>query len=278
MPETDRILVFGASSQIGDALLPALRAAGERVYAVSRMPRLQGEGVHWLQGDFHAQLPLCERVLSLGPLPPFADWLARQPAHLPRRIIAVSSLSLRHKRHAPARHERRLAGLLAAAEAALQTLACERSLQLTLLRPALLYGRGRDHTVARAIEQARVRHWLPLPLPAAGLRQPLHLDDLAQALLQCVQGAAIGQTLELGGGEVLSLAALLRRIAATVPGCRLLPLPAWPLRQVAGLLGHWSPSAAALAGTLLRANQDQLADETLTRRLLDWQPRPFEPA
>ena len=45
-------LVFGGSGQIGEPLIERLRAAGWQVVALSRQPRPDGDGLHWLlEGD-----------------------------------------------------------------------------------------------------------------------------------------------------------------------------------------------------------------------------------
>lgn len=272
-------LLFGASSQVGEALLPRLLAAGCRPRAVSRQPPPhQHDGIDWERGCFGSIRQAAPAVLGLGPLLPFAVWLESQPVGTIRRVIAVSSLSLRHKRHSAAPAERRVAELLAEGEARLRNAAERLDADWTVLRPALLYGLGRDQTVARALAFGRHRGWLPLPLPATGLRQPLHLDDFGAAITQCLDGAGRGMTLELGGGEQLSLAHLLERVAQALPGCRLLRLPATPLRWGAAALAPVAPGARALHAILDRAGQDQLPDEGLTRSVLEWRPRPFEPA
>ena len=277
MTEAPPPLIFGASSQVGQALLARMTREGMAAHAVSRQPQADTPPICWQQGNFHSALPATPCAVSLGPLLPFADWLRRQPSQTIERVIAVSSLSLRHKRDSVSAQERHTASLLAEGEAQLQALAEQRGIQLTVLRPAMLYGLGRDQTIAHSLRLAQRRGWMIIPVPAPGARQPLHLDDLADALLQCLRGAACGATLELGGGEVLPMQQLLQRIASSVPRCRVVRVPAWPLRQLAMLSARLSVSADGLAAALARSRQDQLPDETLTRTLLDWHPRAFEP-
>ncbi len=271
-------MLFGASSQVGEALLPRLVQAGYRPRAISRRPPpCSTAGVDWEIGCFGSTTQASTAVLSLGALLPFAIWLERQAPGTVRRVIAVSSLSLRHKRGSNDPAERQVAELLTEGETRLCAAAASHGADWCLLRPSMLYGLGRDGTVGRALAFGQRRGWLPVPVPAAGLRQPLHLDDLAGALLQCLEGAGSGQTLELGGGERLALADLLERVALALPGCRALRLPATPLRWAAAALAPFASGARGLQAILDRADQDQLPDEGLTRRVLDWRPRRFEP-
>lgn len=272
----DEVLIFGASSQIGDALLPLLGSANHLVRAISRNPPADRSGLRWVRGDFSSTKASPPRVISLGPLADFASWL--ESADGINRVIAVGSVSLRHKSGSSAAEERAVAALLADAEERIKRRCSQLNAQLTLLRPCMLYGAGRDRTVAPALRFAQDRGWLPLPSPAAGLRQPLHLADLAEALRQCLQGAAQGETLELGGAERLRFDQLLRRIVDCVPDCRPRPLPLQALRWTSALAAPWSAPIRRINRALNRANIDQLPDETLTHRCLDWQPRAFNPA
>ncbi len=271
----DEILVFGASSQIGDALLPLLSATKQPVQAISRGHHAAHSSVRWVRGDFASTQLSPPKVISLGPLADFANWL--ESARSIERVIAVGSVSLRHKSGSTAAEERAVAALLAEAEQRIEQRCLELNAQLTILRPCMLYGVGRDHTVAPARRFAQNRGWLPLPVPAGGLRQPLHVADLAEAVRQCLEGAAIGETLELGGAERLRFDQLLRSIAASVPNCRPRPLPLQAMRLGCALLAPWVPRIRRLHRALNRANVDQLPDETLTRQCLDWRPRPFNP-
>ncbi len=268
-------LIFGASSQIGEPLLPLLSANGHRLIAVSRRPTANRPGVRWQAGGFSEISHAPPTVISLGPLSDFSHWF--DAIEGVERVIAVGSVSLRHKRSSAAGEERRVADLLDQSEQRLRHRSEAIGARLTLLRPCLLYGAGRDHTVAPALRFARERGWLPAPMTASGLRQPLHVADLAEAIKQCVEGAAVGQTLELGGAERLSLAQILAHIADSVPGCRLRRFPTLPLRWAGAMLSPWSASARRVHRALLRSADDQLADETVTSGCLDWRPGSFAP-
>src|SRR3546814_9141530 len=75
-------LVFGASGQIGAALLRRLLDAGWQVIAVSREVRDdESPGLRWVQGDLaHCEgLPVAiDAIFSCGPLDLFADWYANR--------------------------------------------------------------------------------------------------------------------------------------------------------------------------------------------------------
>ncbi len=275
MPAT---LVFGATGAIGEFLLPLLAAHGESVIALSRKSPLAGSNpgqVEWLRADLFADMPALppiETVYSLGPLDAFADWFARSAPAKARRVIAFSSMSAQSKQDSPDSAERALAQRLRDAEARLLQAANARAIACTILRPTLIYGSGRDRSLAPIARFARRWRVLPIPRRADGLRQPVHAADLAAACIAVRDVAAtFGQTYALGGGERLRFDALLARIAAGPPRIALgVPVPLALLRVGSRLVRN-----AIGAGTLARLRLPLVADNTAAARDFGYAPRAF---
>ncbi|WP_108472772.1 SDR family oxidoreductase [Rhodanobacter thiooxydans] len=268
------VLVFGGSSQIGHFLLPRLLASGEAVLALSRQPRPAQAGVAWLQGtlpDRVPALPPLSAIISFGPLQGLADWLAQASLADAPRVIATSSMSAETKRDSGVPAERALARQLRDGEAALAT-ACERhGCAWTVLRPTLVYGAGLDKSLTPIARRAMRLRLFPLP-SGRGLRQPVHADDIAQAVLAALEcPATAGRILPIGGGERLRSGEMFARVrrslsCSTVP----LPLPAWLLRLGQRML-------PPLRGPLSRLDSDLVADNGELQHLLGIRPRPFRP-
>lgn len=268
------VLVFGASSQVGHFLLPRLLASGESVLAVSRTPRLSQPELDWLLGQLPDQvpeLPVLSAVLGCGPLPALAEWLERTPLENSPRIVVLSSMSAEAKRDSDLAAERELSRQLQAGEAALAAVCDRRGYAWTVLRPTLIYGAGLDHSLTPIARRAmRIRVF---PLPAGhGLRQPVHADDLAQAMLAALEcPAAAGRVLAIGGGERLPVPEMFARVRRSLPRRSLpVPLPSWLLRCAGGLLPRWR-------GPLSRLQVDLVADNDEVQRLLGVRPRAFDP-
>jgi nucleoside-diphosphate-sugar epimerase len=195
-------LVFGASGQIGRPLLDHLRDHGWRIYAVSRTPQAEQPGLVWLQGDLSgvdALPPHPEAIFSCGPLDLFAQWYAREGARAPR-VIAFGSTSIEVKRGSADGDERALAARLREGEQRLFEAAAARAAAVTVLRPTLIYGSGRDRSLSRIADVARRFGRVVLPRGATGLRQPVHAHDLAEAAFRCLDAeAAHGRTYALPG-------------------------------------------------------------------------------
>ena len=258
-----------------------MRAAGWTLDAVSREPRPAADGVHWHRGGLPDAPRLGEpydAIVSLGPLDVFAEAVARHGIAAPR-IVAIGSTGVHSKAQSPDPAERALAARLAAAERALADAVAGRA-TLALLRPTLVYGHGLDRSLTPLVAFARRHGWLVLPRAARGLRQPVHVDDVAAAVLACLQAplpvAAVA--VDVPGGETLPFDAMLARtLARQAPGARLWRVPTWLFRLGLACAGARVPPAVSAAGFVGRLNRDQVFDAGPAQRLLGRPLRGFDP-
>jgi nucleoside-diphosphate-sugar epimerase len=214
-------------------------------------------------------------VLSLGPLDAFAAWYAM---HAPRSaaVVALGSTGVHDKRHSPDAEERALAARLAQAEAALAEAVKRRGSRLVLLRPGLLWGPG-TQAFAPLIGIARRYGMLPLPRGATGLRQPVHVDDVAAAVLAAVEGDFAGD-FDLPGGETLAWNAMVRRaLAAEAPGTRVMAISD-SLLALGLAMARAAGRGRVLAGVpLARLRRDQVHDGAPAAAAWGWAPRRYLP-
>lgn len=277
-----RALVFGASGQVGAAVLARLLRAGWRVDALSRQPRPAQAGVRWLRGDLSAAAELLPRqvdlVLSCGPLDAFASRFALGEVAC-RRVLAFGSTSLEVKHDSPDADERALARRLREAEATLFAAAAARGIPATVLRPTLVYGAGRDATLTRIASLARRLHGFALPADATGLRQPVHVDDLAAAALACLDAPAThGRAYAVPGGETLAYREMVARTLAALPSRpRLLVLPAPLFRALLVPARRLGLASGFGDAALARMRQDLVFDAGAARRDFGYAPRAFAP-
>ncbi|KAF1688794.1 NAD-dependent epimerase/dehydratase family protein [Pseudoxanthomonas taiwanensis] len=266
------VLVIGATSQIGHFLLPRLVAGGHRVLALSRQPRPAVAGVQWLQGSLPGplpDLPPLGAVASFAPLDVLADWLSGQQSAPARRIVATSSMSVLTKRDSEVPAERELIARLAAGEAGLARECRRPGIARTGLRPTLIYGAGLDRSLTPIARRAARPRLFPLPA-GRGLRQPVHADDIAQAVMACLQSdVAVGRTLCMGGGERLPAAEMFARVRESLPFATVPVHLGRPLmRLVAALL-------PATRGPVSRLDADLIVDNSEFTGVLGITPRPF---
>jgi nucleoside-diphosphate-sugar epimerase len=291
-----RILVTGAAGFIGTALCPVLAARGHRVVAGMRRASAMPGGAEPLvlgeigpATDWPAVLPGVDIVIHLaqrahaGPDP---DVLAAEPAAIAalaraaaaangvKRLVLLSSIKAMGETTAPdhpfrADHEPRpedaygrgkLASERAAAEAARSA-----GLELTIIRPPLVYGPG-----VRANFRALIRlAGSGLPLPFAGIdnrRSLIARDNLVDLIaLTATHPAAAGQILLVRDGVDFSTEQLIRAIAAGLgKKARLFPVP----DGVLVALRHLPGAGSALSRLTLSLQ----IDDSPTRALLGWNP------
>lgn len=275
-------LLFGASGQIGQALCARLLAAGWQVSAVSRRVQPAAANLQWLQADLgHGGKwpPRADAIFSCGPQDLFSLWYAGSSIHCPR-VVAFGSTSAAVKQDSPDPAERRLAQLLRDSEARILAAAAARGAHATLLRPTLIYGAGRDQTLTRIAMLARRTGFFILPRDANGLRQPVHVDDLADAALAVLDSEATkGVGYALPGGETLAYAQMVERTLASLrPPARLIRVPA-PLFKAALAGAHALGKMQGLgAAAVARMRQDLVFDAEPARGDFGYAPRKFQPS
>lgn len=272
-------LVFGASGQIGEALLARLAGAGWRVFAVSRTPRPASSHMRWLTGGFAGVdgLPdAADVVFSTGPLDGFAQWYARGQVAT-RRVVAFGSTSLDTKQASADAYERDIVARLQAAERIVFDTASANGAAATLLRPTLVYGAGRDQTLARIAAMGRRMGFFVLPRGANGKRQPVHVDDLAHAALAVVDVPAThGKAYALPGGETLAYRHMVTRtLAALDPPAKLWEVPMPVFRAVLGLARMTGLMRGLTDDAVARMREDLVFDATPALRDFGYAPRAF---
>lgn len=260
-----RWLLFGATGMVGEALLLRLQAAGAAVVACTRGPAPPNSiaGARWLRASL-AEAPaaeaLCTRmpdvIACAGPLDAFADWLQRHPPPAQVRVLALSSLSAEWKRSSRQPSERALALRLLTAEQALLDTCLRAGAEATILRCGLIWerldGEGRDRSLSPLLRLASRWRVLPWPRAARGLRQPVHADDIAAALMSASARSFAQPLLSLPGPHSLDWPSMLQRsFESSHPSPRLLSVPmpglAPLLRRLASRSGRLGEQSAVLA-------------------------------
>ncbi|WP_396267999.1 complex I NDUFA9 subunit family protein [Ideonella sp.] len=244
------ILVLGGTGFVGSALCDALardpQLAGARLRVPSRRAQRAGAvrmlpNVDLIQADIHQDAALdallhgCDAVVNLvailhGSAAAFEQIhvglprrllaaMARQGVH---RLVHVSALGVPDNGAAAPSHYLRSK---AAGEQVLQQAAQNQGLQLTVLRPSVIFGAHDKFLNLFAALQAL----FPLmPLAGAEARfQPVWVGDVAQAVVACLrQPGTAGQTIECAGPEVFTLRQLVEQAGQLSGHPRtVLPLP-----------------------------------------------------
>jgi len=272
------VLLLGGSGPVGEFLIDRLAGQGVQLMAISRQqPEKAAEHVIWVQHDL-GQGPAevqASVLVSLGPLRHALDQV-RASARI-GRVIALSSASTLFKENSGDPAERALMAELIEAENSLLEACQAREVELTLLKPTMIYGNSRNRNVERIA--GLISRLQMVPYCGRGLRQPVHADDLARLILHCLAaGRQASGTWVLGGGETVDYRAMLQRIAsARGQKLRPVPVPAILLKAVLKLAHTLGRMRDIRPVMIERQCLDLVVDDMPAREKLAWQPRPFRP-
>ena len=272
-----RVAVVGGGNQVSAFLIPKLLSMEVTVVVYSQGPPppwiKRCQGLTWHGAEQRKAAPV-DALIYLAPLAFFADFhdLFRPL----RRAVVFSSTSRFSKDGSDDRGERQMARAMAEDEARIVGLA--EPGMVTLLRPTLIYGAGLDQNLTRVAGWiARTRRF-PLQGAAAGLRQPVHAADLAQAAATLALGTEpMRQSYALGGASTLSYREMIAKVFTSLDlPARFIRIPRWLIRAGLG-------PARALGWTDLnpvmfdRMNTDLVVDYQAATDDFDYRPRPFAP-
>jgi uncharacterized protein YbjT (DUF2867 family) len=279
------ILLTGATGFIGRRLAAALRAAG---HVVIETRRAAADGSAHIAADFSRDIApddwiprlagveavinavgilrergeqTFDRVHAQAPRALFAACAAARV----RRVVQISALG------ADAGKTRYFASKRAADEF-LATL----PLEWTIVQPALVFGEGGVSARLFTLLSS-----LPItPLPGAGGQrvQPIHIDDLVEAIVRLFGRAdVVGQKVALVGPQPLSLREFLARLRAAlgVGRPRFIGVPIGVMRAGARAASV-VPGSLLDADTLAMLEAGNTGDASMTQRLLQRPPRAVE--
>lgn len=278
-----RAVVTGATSLIGDYLLPGLLQAGYDVHAVSREPPDYGHHphFHWHHADITQETPESTRhadvLIHLAPLATLPELLERLDGQAPRRVIGFGSTSMFTKAESALEKERELVAGLNRAEREIAEMGKRYGFRWTVFRPTLVYHLGRDKNVTTIAHFLKRFGFFPIVGEGVGLRQPVHAEDLANAALRAIDNPrSFDKAYNLSGRETLSYREMVRRIAEAI-GIRLrmvnIPLPVF--RGGISILSRFPRFQHLNSEMVTRISQDMCFDNGVAVTELGFSPRPF---
>ncbi len=150
---------------------------------------------------------------------------------------------------------------------------------LSILYPTLLYGGDTLSQIDRLCGHARRLTVLPLLADGAGLRQPLHVQDLVSACQAAgTNPDSQGRSYRLGGAERLTHEQLLTRIVAraTDRAVRIYRPPPRLSKWLDRLIRTLPYRRFAALRLLIPQSRDILSDNTAAQADLGFRPRPLD--
>jgi nucleoside-diphosphate-sugar epimerase len=211
------VFVTGATGFTGSRLTPLLLKSGYSVRCLYRpssdRPVLPPGEIDWVQGDVSNAEALSSsmrgadiiiNVVSLG----FghADSIVRAAKEAGiRRAVFLSTTAIFTQLDAKSKSIR------IDAEHSIQA----SGLDYTILRPSMIYGSPRDRNMWRLIRFMRYSPMIPILGDGNSLQQPIYVDDVAQAVVQCLAvEKTIGRCYNIAGEQALTYNRVIDTIAA----------------------------------------------------------------
>ena len=151
------------------------------------------------------------------------------------------------------------------AEVALRHISSEKGLQVTVIRPPLVYGPEVKANFLQLLDM--VNKNIPLPLLLVNnKRSMIYIENLVDAIIKCIEHPkAANQTFLVSDGQDISTPDLIKMIAKAMgKKPRLLPVPSVALKVLGRITGKQS-EVERLIGNLQ-------IDSSKIRNTLDWKP------
>ncbi len=146
-----------------------------------------------------------------------------------------------------------------------------------VLRTSLVYGPGDYGLFARIVRFARVLPIMPLIGDGCYPMRPIHVDDVAAAVMGAVARGTVGTSYDLSGGSEILFRDLLVAIGTTI-GRRppLLRLPRAPVLTVAVLATRLWPAFPVSPDMIRGLTNPVVLDGGAAERALGFRTRPIE--
>ncbi|HUQ63774.1 MAG TPA: heparinase II/III family protein [Acidimicrobiales bacterium] len=275
------ILVTGGSGFLGGRVLPLLVSRGHTVVALARShsaaDKVARAGATPVAGDLDDEESVDDafaassadalvNLASLGFGHASIVVAAAQDAGIERAIFlsttaVFTTLDARSK------------AVRTAAEATIRA----SGLRWTILRPTMIYGRPDDRNMARLLQLLRRVPVVPLPGGGRRQQQPVHVDDLAVAVVAALDHPqSEGKLYDIAGPEPLDLRQIVSAAAEAVDRPVLkMSVPMGVALGATRAYERLSERPRIKAEQLERLAEDKVFDISDATRDLDYRPRPF---
>jgi nucleoside-diphosphate-sugar epimerase len=226
---------------------------------------------------FNPPLDSADAVISLAPLPAIGGVLRMAEVLGAKRVIAFGSTGRFSKAGSSSALEQDFVAQQEQAELLFSSQSEAAGIDWTLFRPTMIYGADADQNVDFIKAMIRKFGVFPMAYGANGLRQPVHVDDLAAACVSALEcESAFNRAYNLGGGEVLSFPELVRRIfRAESKRPVLLPVPVSLYYLLIAAAKKYPKAAFVRKEMVDRMFRDLTADNQAAIDDFGYNPRPF---
>lgn len=269
-----RIFLFGATGRVGQVLAEKIDDSGYPLVCVGRNTEI----LHVLPGE-HEVFDLKNKtnntlsiqdgdvVINAAHASYTSSIIKMCPENVEKLIVIGSAMYL-------SRFPEIMADRVRAAAQVLEN----SKLNWVLLHPTMIYGAGGDNNVRRMAALIRRFHFIPLPGAGKALIQPIHVQDVAEAVVRAISKPNLHRkVIHLAGPAATSYCNFLHAIAdASGSWVKVVPLPVSLLRLV-GSLARVLPGVPVVSDAeIVRLQEDKSVDTVEMEELLGLVSRPLD--
>ncbi|MBL8089391.1 MAG: NAD(P)H-binding protein [Anaerolineales bacterium] len=275
-----KIFVTGATGFTGSRVVPLLLKEGHQVRCLYRASSdrssLPQPEIEWVTGDLSDSKSLSQAMQGTDALVNIASLgfghadsiiTAAKNAGI-KRAIFISTTAIFTKLNAPSKKIR------VAAELTIES----SGLKYTILRPTMIYGSPRDRNMWRLIGFMKISPIVPIFGDGKYLQQPIFVDDVAQAVINCLANdTMIEKSYNIAGKQALTYNQVIDTIANQM-NKRIWKIHI-PSKPVVGLLTLFEKIRIPFpikAEQVLRLNEDKAFSYEEASRDFGFSPRSFE--
>ncbi|MCH9754118.1 MAG: NAD-dependent epimerase/dehydratase family protein [Alphaproteobacteria bacterium] len=232
--EIDEIIIFGAYGQVGVAVIRLALFLGIKVCAVQHKRAVSFSHSSFRQvkkkdlKDLFSQGK--KKVVFTGPINKIRDYeeILGKIDH----IICFSSTSKFTKSSSKSKFYKNIVQNFDEGEKYIEESASKLGFKFNIIRPTLIYGFGIDSNISSIVKFIKKYKVLPIYKSGSGLRQPVHVEDLANSVISLLNSGSksANKSYNLSGGESLTYYKMVERVFETldrypiIVGTRFLPI------------------------------------------------------
>jgi len=282
LEDFEPVIVAGATGQVGLSILKRLLDNNIKTIGLfhNKIIDYRNDNLKWVQGDiasgyfsFSKENP---KTLVHTP----AIWLLvpqieKFAAMGIKRIICFSSTSIEGKANSSNEYEKESVQKFISSEKAISEKCKELDIDFTILRPTMIYGTGLDKNVSSIVNLINRFGFFPVTYPAQGLRQPVHNDDLAIAVIKSINNKnSYNKTYVLSGKTELTYLDMVNKISTTLgKNKRAIRIPFLP--QIINILTFVFRSEEVNGEIAKRMNQNLVFSYDSAKNDIEYSPRDF---
>jgi NADH dehydrogenase len=286
------ILVAGGTGFLGRSIVAALRREGHVVRVLSRgtkaNPWVSDRGVSVVTGDVRDAATLGEAFEGVDTLV-VAVQFPGHPVEVPKKGLTYDEFDRKGTENLVAAAKKAgvtrlvyMSGAGAgegrkeewfAAKDAAEAAVTGSGIPYTIFRPSWVYG-PRDRALNKFAMFAKTLPVVPLPGPGKAKVQPVHVDDVGNAVVAALRTpAAENEVIEIGGPQLLSFRQIVRTMLEVMDRRRaVLPAPT-PLVKLGAAMLYRMPGRVFSPRAVDFANGESRIDNRKLREILGIQPR-----